>query len=74
VHEMRPIATDDPVAWCNGQPVCQSVASLRSVETAKRIHVLFRVETPGGQGNKVFDGSPDPSTARRQGVSKCCPL
>jgi len=36
---MRPVATDDPVAWC----VCR--ARLRCAKTAERIEVLFGVDT-----------------------------
>jgi len=42
--EMRPIATDDPVAWC------VSVTRLCCAKTAKRIKILFGVGTLVGQG------------------------
>jgi len=43
MHDMRTIATDDPVAWCVCQSVCNAL--LRPAKTAKRIEVLFVIET-----------------------------
>jgi len=52
MHEMRTIATDDPVAWS----VCLSVKRLRPAKTAKRIQVLFGVEALGSPGHNVLNG------------------
>jgi len=40
--------------------VCLSVTRLRPAQTAERIDVLFRVDTPGGPRNTVLDGVPIP--------------
>jgi len=51
---MRPIATDDSVAWY----VSQSVTRLRFAKTAERIAVMFGVEIPGIQRNIVLVAFP----------------
>jgi len=45
MHEMRTIATDDPVAWC----VCLSVTRLRPAKAADQAPVLWR-SWGGAQG------------------------
>jgi len=50
---MRTIETDNPVAWCVCQSVCNALAPCKTVE---RIKVLVKVETPGDLRNIVLDG------------------
>jgi len=38
---MRPIATNDPVAWCANLSVCLFVTRLSCEKTAEWIEVLF---------------------------------
>jgi len=51
---MWPIATDDPVA----RSVCLSVTRLRCAKTAKKMEVLFGVETLGDPRHIVLDVVP----------------
>jgi len=51
---MRTIATDDPVTW----RADLSVTRLCPAETAKRIDVLFGMDTLVGQFRSVLDGVP----------------
>jgi len=44
VHNARPIATVDHVAWYSSQSVCLSVTRLRCAKTAERIKVLFGMD------------------------------
>jgi len=63
MHEMRAIATDDPLTWCIVSSL--SVTRLRPAKMAEQIEVLFRVKTWG----------PDPPTARENGEwRKCLPI
>jgi len=50
------VATDDPDARC----VSLSVTRLSCAETAKRIKVLFRVETVWDRRHIILEGCPDP--------------
>jgi len=59
MREMRPIATDDPVAWYSCLSVCQVVKWLRHAETAERIDVLYEVETLGDLRHVVLNGNCD---------------
>jgi len=58
---MRPIATNDPVAWCVSFFVCHAAALCK---TAERIEVMFSVEIFRGPRYVMSDGGPDPLTAR----------
>jgi len=65
---MRPIATDDPVAWT----VSLSVTRLSCAKTSKQIEVLVEVKTLGDPKHVLLDGDPEASTAR--GVWKILPI
>jgi len=53
MHDMRPIAIDDPVAKCVCQPVCRSVTQLRCVKTADRIKISFGLGAAGGDAKNI---------------------
>jgi len=65
MHEMRPVAIDDPVAWCVCLLVCQSITRLCPAKTAKRIEVQFVIEATGGPINTVFNGVPNPRSEEK---------
>jgi len=50
---MRTVATDDPVAWCVCQSVCNAPASSKN-GCMVEILILFGVENPGGPRNIVL--------------------
>jgi len=62
MHSARPIATDDPVAWC----INLSVMLQRCAKTAERIEVLYRNETPGEPRHIVLDSIPNPLYGERE--------
>jgi len=62
MHDLRPIAIDDLVAWC----VCLCATRLRSAKTAEQIEVLFWMDTLWGPRNKTcIRWSPDAVRGRR---------
>jgi len=60
ITHTRPIATDNPLAWCVSLPVTW----LLCTKTAKRIEVLFGVENLEDTRHTVLNGDLDLPTAR----------
>jgi len=60
---MRPIATDDPVAWCVSLFVCLS-SGCGLCRQEHYCEVLFRVEIFGDSRHIILNGTPDLPSAR----------
>jgi len=64
---MRPITTDDPVAWC----VSLSVTRLQCAKTAEHIEVLFEVETQRPNEHYIRLESRSPAVHEGVGCGLC---
>jgi len=58
MHEMRTVATDDPIV------LCLSVCHPPAPESREQIEVLFGMETLGSPRHIVLDGGSDLLTGR----------